>query len=76
MQWSDLSIIPVKMEDTLIETQDLIQKINLGTSEELRIIYINVLLLDDLKLKLKEFKDYVAWDYDEMPGLSQRLVEY
>lgn len=24
---------------------------------------------------LKEFKDYFAWDYDEMPGVSRDLVE-
>ena len=24
---------------------------------------------------LKEFKDYFAWDYDEMPGLDRKVVE-
>lgn len=25
---------------------------------------------------IKEFRDYFAWDYDEMPGLSRDLVEH
>lgn len=42
--------------------------------------YITSLLTEDLKAEiielLKEFTDYFAWDYHEMPGLEREKVEY
>lgn len=67
------------MGDALVETQGPLEEINLGTNEKSRITYLNGLLLDKLKLKLKgllrEFKDCFAQDYDEMTSLSQKSYQ-
>lgn len=50
-----------KMEDALVETQDLVEEVNLGISEELKIAYVSGLLPKRLKSKLiellREFND-------------------
>ena len=41
---------------------------------------ISSLLKPDLKEKvielLRDFKDYFAWDYTDIPGLSREVVEH
>lgn len=54
MQWSNLDTMLIKTEDTLVETQDLLEEVNWGIDEEPKITYVSGLLLDKLKLKLKE----------------------
>ena len=62
------------------EVTDLMEEVNLGTLEELRITYVSSLLQDDIKRQivevLKEFRDCFAWSYEEMPGLKRTLVEH
>ena len=59
--------------------QDPLEEIDLGEGLIKRPTYISANIHPQLKVKvvqlLKEFKDYFAWDYDEMPGLSRDLVE-
>ena len=54
------------------------EEINLGTDQEPRITYISSLLEPELKKEiielLQSFKDYFAWDYTEMPGLSREVI--
>lgn len=49
IQWLDLYIAPTKIEDTLVETQDPFEEINLRANEEPRVTYLSNLLLTDLK---------------------------
>ena len=53
---------------------------SLDIVEALRINYISSLPPFDLKegiiVILQEFKDYFAWNYDEMLGLDKILVEH
>ena len=59
--------------------QDPLEEVNLGEGTEKRPTYISAKLDPEVNNKaihmLKEYKDYFAWDYDEMPGLSRDLVE-
>ena len=56
------------------------EEVNLSIVEEPRITYISSLLPFDLKEEIiaipHEFKDYFAWNYDEMLGLDRSLVEH
>ena len=71
---------PSKFEDTKPQVHDPKEEVNLNTVEEPRITYISSLLPSDLKegiiSLLREFKDYFAWNFDEMPGLDRSLVEH
>ena len=53
---------------------------NLNSVEESRIAYISSLLPFDMKKGiiaiLQEFKDYFAWNYNEIPRLDRSLVEH
>ncbi|KAK2444839.1 hypothetical protein QL285_015834 [Trifolium repens] len=63
-----------------MQAQDPLQEIDLGDGLTKRPTYISVNIPPDLKAKvvqlLLEFKDCFAWDYNEMPGLSRKLVEH
>ena len=76
----DLEQAPPKFKDTQPQVHDLMEKVNLVIVEELRITYISSLLPSDFKegiiATLQEFKDYFAWNYDEMPRLDRSLVEH
>lgn len=39
---------PAKIEDDKVEVQDLLEKVNLGTTEDPKPVYINALLQKDL----------------------------
>jgi hypothetical protein len=51
----------------------------LGKGVIKRPTYISANIHPQLKVEVvqlpREFKDYFAWDYDEMSGLSRELVE-
>ena len=68
------------MEDKKPQVHDPMEKVNLGTVEELRITYICSLLSTNLKKQiislLQEFKDFFALNCDEMQGLDRGLVEH
>ena len=76
----DLEQPPPKFEDTQPQVHGPMEEVNLGTVEEPRIAYISSLLPSDFKERiigtLQEFKDYFAWNYEEMPGLDRSLVEH
>ena len=71
---------PPKFEDTKPQAHDLMGEVNLDTVEEPRITYISSLLPSNFKegiiATLHEFKDFFAWNYDEMLGLDKSLVEH
>ena len=71
---------PPRLQDDQHKVQDLLEKINLGTEKEPRITYVSSLLKEEVKKELvvllKEFKDYFAWDYTEMPRLDREVVEH
>ena len=80
IQMEDLEQAPPKFEDTQPQVHDPMKEVNLDTVEEPRITYISSLLPSDFKERIiatpHEFKDYFAWNYDEMPGLDRSLVEH
>ena len=69
-----------KMEDNKPQVHDLMEEVNLGPVEELRITYISSLLSTNLKKQiisvLQEFKDCFDRNYDEMSRLDRGLVEH
>ena len=79
IQIEDLEQTP-KMEDNKSQVHDLVEEVNIGTVEESRITYISALLFTNFKEQiislLQKFKDFFAWNYDEIPGLDRDLVEY
>lgn len=80
IQWLNLDMASTKMEDMLVETQYSLEEINLGTNKEPMIIYhcshLSIDLEKELVKLLKEFKDCIAWDCDEMVRLSKKLVKH
>ena len=80
IQMEDLEQALLKFEDTEPQVHNLMKEVKLGIVEEPRIIYISSLLPSDFKEEiiatLQEFKDYFAWNYDEMPRLDRSLVEH
>ena len=63
-----------------MESQDPLEEINLGIEENWKPTYVSKLIVVGLWEKimslLHEFKDYFAWDYEDMLGLSRELVEH
>lgn len=68
------------MKDDKAEVWDPLLEMNLGTAKDPRLMFISVLLKEDVKKRLIElltfYKDYFAWDYDELLGLDMELVEH
>ncbi|XP_020233446.1 uncharacterized protein LOC109813635 [Cajanus cajan] len=66
-------------EEHKLESQDPLEEINLGTVENKKVTYISKLLQGKMRGELirvlHEYKDYFAWDYDEILGLDRGLVE-
>lgn len=65
--------------NTEILAHDLLEEIDLGTWGIKRPTYVSANISPELKIEviqlLKEYKDYFAWDYNEMHGLSRDLAE-
>ena len=63
-----------------MQAQNPLEEIDLGDGEVKRPTYISAKIDPRLKNQMislfKEFKDCFAWDYNEMPGLSQDLIEH
>lgn len=59
--------------------QDPLEEIDIGDEVNKRPTYISANLNLEIKVEvirlLKEYEDYFAWDYNEIPGLSRELVE-
>ena len=62
-----------KASDLRISSSNPLVEINLGSEENKRSVYVNMLLDADMKKPivqlLAKFKNYFVWTYDEMPGL-------
>ena len=59
---------------------DSLEEINRGDGTKPRLTFINKNMSHEHKSKmielLREYVDCFAWEYHEMPGLSQELVEH
>jgi hypothetical protein len=59
---------------------DELEEVDIGPGDKSWPIFVNKKL--DLSLRepmitlLKEYSDYFAWDYTEMPGLDESIVEH
>jgi len=55
-----------------------LKELNLGTSEEPRLIYMSSLLMQKEEIEyfdlLSEYKDMFAWSYKEMSGLDPKIA--
>ena len=68
-------------KDTQVIAEEELEEVDLGSDScEPRPISISASLIEkeksELILLLKEFKDFFAWDYCEIPGLDPRLVAH
>ncbi|XXG41985.1 hypothetical protein AAC387_Pa01g2344 [Persea americana] len=61
-----------------LPTEDSVQKIDLGTPDNPRLLFISKNIKDDELPEyvsfLREFVDYFAWSYAEMPGLDPKIA--
>lgn len=63
-----------------MQAQDSLEEIDMGDGTTKRPTYISTKVGSEMKAKLvevlTEYKDCFAYDYDEMPGLNQSVVEH
>ncbi|KAL1299817.1 hypothetical protein AAHE18_18G135300 [Arachis hypogaea] len=63
-----------------IEVQDPLEEVDISNGDCPKPTFVSKMLPDDFKKEmveiLKEYCDYFAWDYAEMPGLNHELVEH
>jgi len=68
-----------KLGQGFISADDLVE-VDIGNGDNSRPIFISAKLNSECKQQLtdllKEYKDYFAWDYTEMPGLDRSIVEH
>ncbi|XP_059635368.1 uncharacterized protein LOC132277533 [Cornus florida] len=80
IQLEDLESNPSRMEDNKAKVQVPLYEINVGTEEDHRPLFVSALLEPNFQANLikllKEYKDCFAWSYEEMPGLTRKLVEH
>jgi hypothetical protein len=59
---------------------DKLEEIDIGNGDKPRLTFISANLessfREGLINLLKEYKDFFAWDYSEMPGLDPSIVEH
>jgi len=64
---------------TKMRAQDALEEVDLRDGTVKRPTYISTKIPKEFKDRivelLREYKDCFAWDYNEMPGLSQKMVE-
>ena len=64
---------------TKMRARDLLEEVDLGDGSVKRPTYVSAKIPKEFKDQivelLKEYKDCFAWDYNEMPGLKQEVVE-
>jgi hypothetical protein len=72
--------IPSKIDDIKAEVHNPLIEVNLETKDEPRLIYASENLLDDYRKSLVSllytYKDYFAWDYDELSMLDKSFVAH
>ncbi|KAI5343156.1 hypothetical protein L3X38_011032 [Prunus dulcis] len=75
LQEEELEFAPAARDDSLIEVEDPLQKINLLTEEDPTPTFISTLLeepvMNEIIALLHDFKNCFAWHYHEMPGLER-----
>ena len=66
-------------EDPKMRAQDPLEEVDIGDGTVKRPTYVSTKIPKEFKDRivelLREYKDCFAWDYNEMPGLSQKMVE-
>ncbi|XP_027182068.1 uncharacterized protein LOC113780468 [Coffea eugenioides] len=74
----DADDAPPELEQGVKNTVDALKEINLGTSDDLRPIYVSSCMTPEEEKEyvdlLLEFRDVFAWDYSEMPGLDSKIA--
>ena len=59
---------------------DELEEIDIGPRDRPRLTYVSAKLDHEYKQELidlfKEFKDYFAWEYYEMPGLDRSIIKH
>jgi hypothetical protein len=64
---------------TKMKAQDPLEEVDLGDGSVKRPTYVSAKIPKEFKDRivelLKEYKDCFAWDYNEMPDLSRKVVE-
>jgi len=64
---------------TKMRAQDPLEEVDIGDGSVKRLTYVSTKIpkesRDRIVELLKEYKDCFAWDYDEVPGLSRKMVE-
>ena len=59
---------------------DALEEVDIGDGDRPRLTFISAKLDPKYKRELikllKEYKDYFAWEYYEMPGLDRSIVEH
>jgi len=64
---------------TKMRAQDPLEEVDLGDGTVKRPTYVSTKIPKEFKDRivelLREYKDCFVWDYNEMPGLSQKMVE-
>ena len=62
------------------KSTDLLEEANIGPSDRPRPTYVSAKLdpeyNPELVNLLKEYRDYFAWEYYKVPGLSRSIVEH
>ena len=57
-----------------------LEEVDIGSRDRPRPMYVSAKLEPKYKHELvdllKEFKDYLAWEYYEMPGLDRSIIEH
>ncbi|XP_070057177.1 uncharacterized protein [Nicotiana tomentosiformis] len=74
----DAKDAPSELEEGVKTIVDALKEVNLGTDEEPRPTYLSALLEVDEESTyielLKEFRDFFAWSYKEMPSLDPKVA--
>jgi hypothetical protein len=59
---------------------DKLEEVDIGNGDKPRPTFISANLESDFRKELikllKDYKDFFAWDYSEMPGLDRSIVEH
>lgn len=75
----DFDESPLKEDDNVVKAEDPLIELNIGNKLQHRPMYTSALLEEDFRKLvklLKKYKDCFAWNYHEMSGLGENIVEY
>ena len=72
--------LEAKLDDLKADVQGSLLEFNLGNEGEHKPIYVSQLLDPKITAKLiiilRTYKDCFVWEYSEMPGLANKLLEH